>query len=123
MSFSLSFLIYPTRQGISLAVSTVRQSLMQRFIPSNIGFDAITRDQYIERHVAEFSNVLYNPDPHIPRVIAIIDGTYSYIPKSTNFRGLRQSYCRHKGRHLVKPALIVAPDVYILEIQGPYFTD
>ncbi|EZA52958.1 hypothetical protein X777_07635 [Ooceraea biroi] len=34
-----------------------------------------------------------------------------------------QSYCRHKGRHLVKPALIVAPDGYILTIQGPYFSD
>jgi len=56
-------------------------------------------------------------------VIAIIDGTYVYIPKSTNFRALRQSYCVHKGRHLVKPVLIVAPDGYILDIQGPYFSD
>lgn len=28
-----------------------------------------------------------------------------------------------KGRHLMKPALIVAPDGYILAIQGPYFSD
>lgn len=114
---------YPTRQSASLAVTTVKQSLMQRFVPTNIGFDAITREQYIERHVTEFSNILYNSEPDIPRVIAVIDGTYSYIHKSTNFRTLRQSFCRHKGRHLVKPALIVAPDGYILEIQGPYFSD
>lgn len=114
---------YPTRQSVSLAIATVRQSLMQRFVPSNLGFNAITREKYIERHVTEFSNILHNPEPHIPRVISIIDGTYSYIPKSTNFRALRQSFCRHKGRHLVKPALIVAPDGYILEVQGPYFSD
>ena len=36
---------------------------------------------------------------------------------------LRQSYSVHKSKHLVKPALVVAPDDYILEIQGPYFSD
>ncbi|KYQ53566.1 hypothetical protein ALC60_00093, partial [Trachymyrmex zeteki] len=46
-----------------------------------------------------------------------------YIQKSSNFRALRQSYCVHKGRHLIKPVLIVAPDGYILDIQGPYFSD
>lgn len=114
---------YPTRQVTSLAVATTRQSLMQRFVPTNIGFESITREQYIERHVSEYPNILYNPEPDIPRAIVKVDGTYSYIPKSSNFRALRQSFSLHKGRHLVKPALIVAPDGYILEIQGPYFSD
>ncbi|EZA50292.1 hypothetical protein X777_11303 [Ooceraea biroi] len=54
---------YSSRQLISLTIKTVRTSLMQQFVPQNI------------------------------------------------------------GRHLVKPALIVAPDGYILTIQGPYFSD
>ena len=29
----------------------------------------------------------------------------------------------HKERHLMKPALVVAPDGYILYIHGPYFSD
>lgn len=29
----------------------------------------------------------------------------------------------HKGRHLLKPTLIVATDGYILAILGPYFSD
>lgn len=99
------------------------RSLMQRFVPTNIGYNAITRENYIERHVAEFANTLYNPKPQNSRVITFIDGTYTYIPKSSNFRVLRQSYCVHKGRHLLKPVLIVAPDGYILDIQGPYFSD
>ncbi|KAF5302341.1 hypothetical protein FQA39_LY10380 [Lamprigera yunnana] len=66
---------------------------------------------------------LYNPQPTTPRVIAIVNGTYSFIHKSSNFRTLRQTYDVHKGRHLVKPYLIVAPDGYILAIQGPYFCD
>jgi len=96
---------------------------MQRFVPTNIGLNAITRGDYIQRHVTNFANELYNPEPHICRVIAYIDGTYSYIPKSCNFRIFRQSFCLHKGRHLLKPVLIVAPDGYILDIQGPYFSD
>ncbi|XP_018394741.1 PREDICTED: uncharacterized protein LOC108773430 [Cyphomyrmex costatus] len=114
---------YSSRQATSLAIATARQSLMQRFVPANIGFDAITRENYIARHVTEFANELYNPDPITPRVIGITDATYAYMPKSTNFRALRQSYSVHKGRHLVKPVLIVAPDGWILHIQGPYFSD
>lgn len=114
---------YPSRQTVSLAISKVRQSLLKRFVPDNIGFQAITREEYIMRHITPFANELYNPQPDIPKVIAYIDGTYSYIHKSSNFRVLRQTYSMHKGRHLVKPALIVAPDGYILTIQGPYFSD
>ena len=95
---------------------------MIRFVPQNIGLNAITREQYIERHVTDFANTLYNRD-EARQVIAYIDGTYCYIEKSSNFQALRQSYCLHKGRHLVKPALIVAPDGYILDIHGPYFSD
>jgi len=51
------------------------------------------------------------------------DGTYTKVEKSSNFRVLRQTYCRHKGYHLLKPVLLVAPDGYILAIQGPYFSD
>lgn len=61
---------YPSRQATSLAISTVRHSLMQRFVPTNIGLDAITRGDYVQRHVTDFANELYNPEPHIPRVIA-----------------------------------------------------
>ncbi|CAB0027907.1 unnamed protein product, partial [Trichogramma brassicae] len=112
-----------SRQYTSLVVKEVRESLMRRFVPENIGLRAITREQYIERHVTAFANHLYNPRPEDPVAIFYIDGTYTYCFKSTNFRSLRQTYCRHKGDHLVKPALVVAPNGYILDIQGPYFSD
>ncbi|XP_071581746.1 uncharacterized protein [Temnothorax nylanderi] len=114
---------YPTRQSVSLAISTVRQSLALRFVPENIGFGAIDRNTYIQRHVTDFSNRLYNPQPETRRAIVVIDGTYTKVEKSSNFRVLRQTFCRHKGHHLLKPALLVAPDGYILAIQGPYFSD
>ena len=114
---------YNSRRHTSLAVAAVRESLMLRFVPENIGLNAITREQYIHQHVTDFSNVLYNPNPNNPVAISYVDGMYSYCFKSSNFRALRQSFCRHKGRHLIKPALMVAPDGYILDIHGPYFSD
>ncbi|KAJ8670981.1 hypothetical protein QAD02_002240 [Eretmocerus hayati] len=104
-------------------MATARQSLMQRFVPTNIGFGSITREEFIQRHVTEFANELYNPHPEEPQAILIINGTYSYIFKSMNFCVLRQTYSRHKGRHLTKPALIVGPDGHIVDVQDPHFAD
>lgn len=39
---------YSSRQSVSMAIATVRQSLMIRFVPENIGFQAITRNEFIE---------------------------------------------------------------------------
>lgn len=112
-----------SRQSISCVISTTRKSLTQRFVPENIGLNAINRREYIARHVTPFANELYNDNPNEPKAIAIVDGTYSFIEKSKNYRTLRQSFSIHKGRHLVKPVLLVAPDGYILDIHGPYFAD
>lgn len=97
---------------------------MQRF-SENLGYTHITREQYINQHVTDlFSNHLHNPNPEIPKaIITVIDGTYLKIQKSQNFQVLRQSFCMHKSRHLLKRALILAPDGYILEVHGPYFAD
>lgn len=106
---------YFNRQLISFVIQKVRQSLLSRFVPQNIGFQALTRQDYIQQHVTDFANTLYNAEPNILKVITYVDGTYAYIEKSRNFQVLRQSYCVHKGHHLIKPVLIVAPDSYILD--------
>ena len=114
---------FSSRQAVSLSITTIQRSLMLPFVPHNIELNAITREQYIERHVTNFANRLYNPNPNDPVAIAYINGTYVYMHKSSNFRALRQSYSMHKGRHVIKPALVVAPDGYIPDIHGPYFSD
>ncbi|XP_058801453.1 uncharacterized protein LOC131670101 [Phymastichus coffea] len=114
---------YSSRQATSLAISTVRQSLMTRFVDENIGFGSITREEYIERHITPFANRLYNATPEEPTAIVYNDCTYLNIEKSSCFKALRQSFCVHKNRHLLKPAMFVAPDGYILDIQGPYFSN
>ena len=114
---------YRSSQQVSMAITNVRKSLMENFVPQNIGLTAITRENYIRQHVTEFSNILYNPEPINPKAIAYIDGTYFSIEKSSNFRTLRHSFSVQKHKHLIKPTLIVAPDGYILDIINPYFSD
>ncbi|XP_058796541.1 uncharacterized protein LOC131667246 [Phymastichus coffea] len=112
-----------SRQNVSSIIDYVKSSLLLRFVPENIGPGSITREQFVHQHITEFANELYNPEPAERREIAVIDSTYAYIYKSSNFRMLRQSYSLHKNRHLLKPTLVVAPDGYILTIFGPYFSD
>jgi len=114
---------YSSRQATSLAISIVKQLLVTRFVVENIGFQAITRQQFIDRHVTDFSNRLYNPDPQNRKVIVYNDCTYMDIEKNSCFKALRQSYCQHKSKHLLKPSMLVASDGYILNIQGPYFSN
>lgn len=114
---------YSSRQNVSSVIDLVRLSLLERFVPDNIGPQSINRQQFINQHVTDFANELYNPEPAERKAIVAIDTTYSYIHKSSNFRVLRQSYSLHKHRHLLKPTLLVAPDGYILAILGPYFSD
>lgn len=114
---------YKSRQNTSSIIATVRRSLSLRFVPENIGVESITRNNFIERHVTEFSNQLYNPHPDIQRAIVFIDGTYLKVEKSSNFQAQRQSFSTQKHYNLLKPALVVAPDGYILDVHGPYFSD
>lgn len=80
---------YGSRQRTSTVIATVRQSLMLRFVPENLGLNAITRNDFIERHVTDFANQLYNPKPDVPKVITYVDGTYVEVDKSTNFQASR----------------------------------
>lgn len=114
---------FNTRQALSKIVSNVRSSLMLRFVPGNLGLEAITRDQCINLHVTEFANYLYNDAPETQRMIAYIDGTYAPTEKNSNHRILRQTFSMHKKDHLLKPVMLVAPDGYIIDIEGPYYAD
>ena len=57
------------------------------------------------------------------QAILILDGTYIYVNKSNNFQFQRCSYSIHKGRHLVKPVVIVSTTGYYISALGPYYAD
>jgi hypothetical protein len=54
------------------------------------------------------------------KVAIVLDGTYIYIQKSSNYAFQRQSFSGHKHRPLLKPFMIVSPDGCIIDVKGPF---
>lgn len=125
-SFLKSIMHFSSVQNVSLAISISRITLLQNFVPNCLGFDCPevrNRENFIQNHVTSFSNILYNPTPERPCAILYPDCTYIKAFKSSHFRAQRQSYSSHKHYTLFKAGLIVAPDGYIVDVHGPYFSD
>ena len=117
----LSTLFNISKSSIRRAIITTRKALMVRFVPQNLGFSHITRDEVITMHTRKLAqNLLANSEN---QAILVLDGTYIYINKSNNFQFQRRSYSLHKGRPLVKIMMIVSTTGYFITALGPYFAD
>ena len=117
----LSTLFGISKASIRRAVHTVRQALMVEFVPSNIGFSHISREDIINHHTRVLAQSLLAESND--QAILVLDGTYIYIHKGNNFQFQRRSYRVHKGRPLVKPMVIVSTSGYYVSVLGPYFAD
>ncbi|OWR49994.1 hypothetical protein KGM_213999 [Danaus plexippus plexippus] len=97
-------------------------SLAKDFVPLNVGFDHISREDLAHRNLFLPNNLFENPsNPENERkAITIFDGTYIYLQKSGNYFFQRKSYSHHKYRNLLKPFLLVSCDGHIIEVNGPY---
>lgn len=95
---------------------------MTCFVPYNLGFEHITREDVINEHTRHLAQTLFG-DIDKSQAILVLDGTYIYTAKSNNFKYQRRSYSIHKGRSLIKPMVIVTTTGYFVSIQGPYLAD
>lgn len=107
-----------SRRSIDRKIHSVRHCLLEDFVPLHIGLDHITREQVIEHN--RLIPKYYFGNEVTPKAIVILDGTYLFIEKSTNFLFQRVTYSTHKYRNLMKPFMIVCGDGYILDVTGPY---
>uniref|UniRef100_K1RAW0 DDE Tnp4 domain-containing protein n=1 Tax=Magallana gigas TaxID=29159 RepID=K1RAW0_MAGGI len=105
------------------AIVSARTSLMRDFVPHNLGFNHITREEVIQNHTRQLARNLMTEDISSNPAILVLDGTYIYIQKSSNFAFARRSYCMHKHRPLVKPMMVVTTTGYIVSVLGPYLAD
>lgn len=67
---------------------------MRKFVPQHLGYDHITREEVIARCLAIPNALFGNPDAPIRdrRAIVIVDGTYIYLQRSSNYYFQRKSY-------------------------------
>lgn len=122
MSLSiLASLFNMTKRICGKCIHSARQALMTHFVPSHLGLQHITREQVIQNHTTVFARKMFASGEDV--AIAVADGTYIYVEKSSNYTFQRRSFSMHKGRPLLKPMLLVASDGYILSVLGPYLAD
>lgn len=69
-------------------------------------------------HQTEIAKRLHAPMGD--RIILVLDRTYIFIQKSSNFAFQRIWYSGHKHRKLIKPMMAVCTDGYIADVWGPY---
>ncbi|XP_053405404.1 uncharacterized protein LOC128558951 [Mercenaria mercenaria] len=122
----LSTILGITPSSVRRAISSVRRALMQHFVPVNLGLAHISRQEIIDKHTRPLAQSLFGTDESgdsQPKMMLVLDGTYVYIQKSTNFQFQRRSFSMHKGRPLVKPMVVVTTSGYFVTIIGPYLAD
>lgn len=117
----LSVLFDLSKSRISRAISSVRKLLMFSFVPLFLGVNHISRQSVINNHTSEVAKAIFSPDQE--SCILVLDATYLYTEKSSDYLFQRRSFSMHKGRNLVKPMLVVTTTGYILEVFGPFLAD
>nr|XP_049701353.1 uncharacterized protein LOC126055576 isoform X3 [Helicoverpa armigera] len=112
----LATLFKTSKKTLAKWLCQARDILTEHFVPRHLGLEHITREQIKERNLA-IPSALFEGDS---RPIAIFDGTYCYIEKSSNYLYQKKTYSLHKYRNLTKPFLMVCTDGYIIDVLGPY---
>jgi hypothetical protein len=71
----------PNKRTVSGLLESIRTALMIEFVPSNLGFNHITRHEIIRQHTSTIAQQLMCADEP-DTAIVVIDGTYIYIQVS-----------------------------------------
>ena len=68
----------PDKKAVSRAVESARNALMSEFVPSNVGFNHISRQEIINLHMTNIAKQLMcgNDDD---TAVVVVDSTYIYI--------------------------------------------
>jgi len=107
---------------VSDIIHTVLNVLEKEFMPKYLGYDHLSKEEFINKHSSKFSTKLLEVTSDSSATV-ILDGTYLYIQKSSNYEIQKQTYSLHKFRNLVKPMMIISTTGYILAVEGLYFAD
>jgi hypothetical protein len=117
----LSTLFSLTKSQIQRSIHSAKNTMMSDYVPHHLGFSHIDHKTFVREHNTPLAKTLFTSNEK--SAVLVLDGTYIYIQKSSNYKFQRVSYCLHKHRPLVKMMIIVASDGYILNVIGPYRAD
>lgn len=86
----ISVLIGLQESQIQRIIYSVRTAFMTDFVPGNLGFEHISREDFCKNHTTQVASSLFFPCPD--DAIIVLDGTYIYIQKSSDYDFQRRSY-------------------------------
>ena len=109
------------QQRVSEAIDQVSLQLNQHFVPHYLGYQHISKTDLAAQHSTVLSSVLTRSERD--QAVVILDGTYFYVQKSSNFQLQKETWSMQKDRNLVKGMVVCAPDGYIIEVEGLYKSD
>ncbi|XP_026737081.1 uncharacterized protein LOC113500467 [Trichoplusia ni] len=115
----LSTLLQIPKTTLVTQLGKARSLLYDYFVPHHLGLNHINKQQIIERNLL-IPNELFGWHNSEVKPIVVLDGTYVYVQKSSNYKYQKKTYSLHKYQNLVKPFLIVCTDGYIIDVWGPY---
>ena len=107
---------------ISDTIGKVTTALETTFLPENLGFSHISRAEALEKHSLDMYYKLFE-EHDVSRIFLVLDGTYVYIERPTDFGLQRATYSVQKSCNLFKPFMIVLPNGYILDCVGPWLAN
>ncbi|CAC5415677.1 unnamed protein product [Mytilus coruscus] len=118
----LSTIFCVSKSSVRRAFNSVRQAFMSEFVPANLGFQHISREEVIQKHTRPLAQSMFGGITS-NNAILVLDGTYIYVDKSNNFHFQRRSYTTHKDRPLVKPMIVCTTTGYYVSVFRPYLAD
>jgi len=106
-----------TRLQVRRCVKTARKALYSNFVPSYLGTTANSKAFLLEEQSKLAAEVLGCEENEL---LIVMDGTYFYIQKSSNYTFQRLSYSGQKKRNFIKPMIVCTTSGRIIDCYGPY---
>lgn len=99
-------------------MKSAREALTREYVTRHIGWDHIERERLLQRNLL-VPNALFGSHEK-NKLITVMDGSYVYIFKSSNFGFQIETYSPHKFLNLLKVYMVVCSDGYIIDVTGPH---
>lgn len=103
------------KSQIQRSFHATKNASVHDYIPKHLGFHHIDHDTFAEQHTSPLAKTLFTSETSEAADL-VMDGTYIYIKKSSDYHFQHVSYSMHKHRPLVKMMVIVGSDGYVLSI-------
>lgn len=114
----LALIFHISRRKLERLMKSAREAMINEYVPRHLGWDHIARETLLQRNLSVPNALFENPENN--KLITVIDGSYVYIYKSSNFGFQIDTYSPHKYQNLLKVFMVVCSDGYIIDVTGPH---